>query len=247
MERVLVVEDNRALQKALERLFRADSLEVSLAADGVAASESFRAQPPTAVVLDLKLPGRNGRDLCREFKAQAPHVPIVILSADSEVEDKVLLLELGADDYVTKPFSPRELLARVRRAIRRAAEQRAMEQLNRDVSKPMQHEVLEFGNVKVDFTTMEAEKGGTPVMMTAQEFKLLRFLAQSPGKVISRDELLNEVWGYTNYPSTRTVDNHILRLRQKLEDDASDPRHLLTVYGAGYKFVPIVSSARAVV
>src|SRR5512141_1012158 len=122
MERVLVVEDSRALQKALERLFQSETIGVEIAADGIAGLEQFRKQLPDAVVLDLKLPGRSGKELCREFKSMAPEVPIVILSANSEVEDKVVLLELGADDYVTKPFSPKELLARVRRAMRRAAQ-----------------------------------------------------------------------------------------------------------------------------
>jgi DNA-binding response OmpR family regulator len=152
------------------------------------------------------------------------------------VEDKVLLLELGADDYVTKPFSPRELLARVRRAMRRGTTK------NQTVSsvpaKNMSHEVLVFGDARVDFTSMEASLAGKPVTLTAQEFKLLKFFAGSPGRVLTRDELLNEVWGYQNYPSTRTVDNHILRLRQKLEPDSANPRFFLTLHGAGYKFIP---------
>jgi DNA-binding response OmpR family regulator len=237
VDRILVVEDSRALQKALERLFRADSLDIELAPDGLVGLEAFRRALPAAVVLDLKLPGKSGRELCREFKAMAPQVPIVVLTADSDVDDKVLLLELGADDYVTKPFSPKELLARVRRAIRREQEQQRIN-LNAVAARPMRHETLDFSDVHVNFTTMEAFKDGVAVSMTAQEFKLLRYFAQSPGKVISRDELLNEVWGYSNYPSTRTVDNHVLRLRQKLESDAAFPNYFLTVHGSGYKFVP---------
>ena len=236
MDSVLVIEDSRAMQRTLQRLFESDSLEVQIASDGVAGLEIFQKQPPSVVVLDLKLPRLSGKELCRTFKTQMPSVPIVVLSADTEIEDKVLLLELGADDYVTKPFSPKELLARVRRAIRRnepktqpasSAEQAAV-----------QHELLTFGDLEIDFTGMEAKRAGSPLPMTAQEFKLLRFFARSPERVISREELLNEVWGYQNYPSTRTVDNHILRLRQKLELDPSNPRFFLTVHGAGYKFVP---------
>jgi len=148
----------------------------------------------------------------------------------------VLLLELGADDYVTKPFSPRELLARVRRAMRRGGTRN--QAVNSVPAKNVSHEILAFGDARVDFTSMEASLAGKPVTLTAQEFKLLKFFAGSPGRVLTRDELLNEVWGYQNYPSTRTVDNHILRLRQKLEPDSANPRFFLTIHGAGYKFIP---------
>jgi len=233
MDTVLVVEDSRAMQRTLQRLFQADAMEVQIASDGPAGLESFRKQTPTAVVLDLKLPGISGKELCREFKSIAASVPIVVLSANSEVEDKVLLLELGADDYVTKPFSPKELLARVRRAMRRGSAPPVGNNLPVTV-----RELVTFGDVSIDFTSMEASRSGRPVTMTAQEFKVVRFFSKSPGRVISREELLNEVWGYHNYPSTRTVDNHILRLRHKLEPDPANPRYFLTMHGAGYKFVP---------
>jgi DNA-binding response OmpR family regulator len=233
---VLVVEDSRAMQRTLQRLFESDSLEVEIASDGPVALESFRRQLPCAVVLDLKLPGISGKDLCREFKTIASSVPIVVLSANAEVEDKVLLLELGADDYVTKPFSPKELLARVRRAMRRSIH--LSPSVTQLPTKSVQHEVLTFGEARIDFTSMEAQYAGKPVTLTAQEFKLLKYLASSPGRVISREELLNEVWGYQNYPSTRTVDNHVLRLRQKLEPDPATPRFLMTMHGSGYRFSP---------
>jgi len=162
-------------------------------------------------------------------------VPIVVLSANADVDDKVVLLELGADDYVTKPFSPKELLARVRRAMRRNV-RRQPGVAGAEPASP--HDLLVFGDVEIDFTSMEAKRAGNPVSMTAQEFKLLRFLSRSTDRVISREELLNEVWGYQNYPSTRTVDNHVLRLRQKLESDPAHPRYFVTVHSAGYKFVP---------
>jgi len=161
-------------------------------------------------------------------------VPIIVLSANSEVEDKVLLLELGANDYVTKPFGPKQLLGRVRRAMRRTGIPQMV--ISQVAAKVVTHEVLMFGDARVDFTSMEATRAGKPVTLTAQEFKLLKYLASSEGRVISRGELLNEVWGYQNYPSTRTVDNRILRLRQKLEPDPASPRFLTTMHGAGYKF-----------
>jgi len=231
---VLIVEDSQAMQRALRRLFEADSLQVEIASDGPAGLELFRRKLPCAVVLDLKLPGISGKELCREFKAFAASVPIVVLSANSEVDDKVLLLELGADDYVTKPFSPKELLARVRRAMRRTGNAPSM--VSQVPAKAVHHEVLTFGDARVDFTSMEAKRGGRSITLTTQEFKLLKYLAASADRVVSREELLNEVWGYQNYPSTRTVDNYVLRLRQKLEPDPAAPRFLMTMHGAGYKF-----------
>jgi DNA-binding response OmpR family regulator len=234
METVLIIEDSRPMQRTLQRLFEADSLGVRIASDGQEGLESFRQEPPNVVILDLKLPGLSGKELCRSFKAEMPSVPIVVLSANADVDDKVVLLELGADDYVTKPFSPKELLARVRRAMRRNIRKQQAAG-NMEAASP--HDLLLFGDVEIDFTSMEAKRSGKPVSMTAQEFKLLRFLSRSTDRVISREELLNEVWGYQNYPSTRTVDNHILRLRQKLELDPARPRFFVTVHSAGYKFV----------
>ena len=224
MERILVVEDDRAVQKALRRLFEGESFAVEISSDGKSALDAFRRATPAAIVLDLRLPAMSGRDVCQEIKRQAPAVPIIVLSAASDVSDKVLLLELGADDYVTKPFSPRELLARVRAALRRNA-------------RTGTGEVTAFDGVSVDFIKMEVVRDGEPIGLTAQEFKTLKFLLQNAERVITRDELLNEVWGYQNYPSTRTVDNHILKLRQKLEKDPANPAHFRTVHGVGYKFV----------
>src|SRR5277367_3437545 len=235
VDTVLVVEDSRPMQRTLQRLFEADGLRVQLASDGVAGLESFRRQTPSVVVLDLKLPRLPGKEVCRAFKAHAASVPVVVLSANSDVEDKVLLLEIGADDYVTKPFSPKELLARVRRAMRRTGQVA-------DAASPsiagVPRDVLVFDEIRVDFTSMVATRGTTPLSFTALEFKLLKYFAGSPSRVISREELLNEVWGYENYPTTRTVDNHVLRLRQKLEPDPANPQYFLTMHGSGYKFTP---------
>jgi DNA-binding response OmpR family regulator len=222
--RILVVEDDPAVQKALRRLFETEGYVVETQSDGKSAIDSFQACAPAAVVLDLRLPKVSGRDVCREIKTFAPTLPIVVLSAASDVSDKVLLLELGADDYVTKPFSPRELLARVRAALRHTA-------------RTPETQIVSFDDISADFKKMEVRRDGKPVVLTAQEFKTFQFLVRNADRVISRDELLNEVWGYQNYPSTRTVDNHILKLRQKLEKDPSSPVHFRTVHGMGYKFV----------
>jgi DNA-binding response OmpR family regulator len=176
-------------------------------------------------VLDLILPQISGRELCQKFKAISPETPVIVVSAISEVVDKVLLLELGAEDYVTKPFSPRELMARVQAAIRRRR-------------RPATATTYRFADCEVDFQKMTVVRNGHPVTLTSHEFKLLKFFTDNAERVLSREELLNEVWGYNCYPTTRTVDNQMLKLRQKLEPDPANPRHLLTIYGAGYKFVP---------
>ena len=225
MEKILIIEDDLAVQRALQRTFESAGFEVAIASDGAMAMETFRAAMPRVVILDLRLPGKSGQDICREIKHESSNVPILVLSAASDVLDKVLLLELGADDYVTKPFSPRELLARVRAAVRR------LNQANDKV------EVFGFDDVEVNFSRMELHRSGQLIPLTPQEFKMLRFFLNNPERVISRTELLNEVWGYNNYPTTRTVDTHILRLRQKLEKDPTDPVHFRTVHGTGYKFV----------
>jgi len=224
MGRILVVEDDPAVQKALKRLFESEGYAVEIQANGKSALESFQAMPPAVIILDLRLPQLSGSDVCKEIKAQSPSQPIIVLSATSDVSDKVLLLELGADDYVTKPFSPRELLARVRAALRHTSR---TANVNR----------VTFDGISIDFRKMEVQRDGSIVVLTAQEFKTLQFLVQNADRVIGRDELLNEVWGYQNYPSTRTVDNHILKLRQKLERDPGSPVHFRTVHGMGYKFV----------
>jgi DNA-binding response OmpR family regulator len=225
---VLVVEDDPRMQKVLLRALIAEGIEVIASCDGVDALERFREMRPGAVVLDLNLPRLSGRDVCREIKAQSPDTPVLILSARSEVVDKVLLFEIGADDYITKPFSPRELLARLQAALRRSQRRRATPEA------PEQHT---FGRCTVHFGQMTAERGGEQIPLTTLEFKLLRHLIEHSGTVLSRESLLTQVWGYNAYPTTRTVDNQILKLRQKLEEDPANPRHLLTVYGSGYRFV----------
>jgi DNA-binding response OmpR family regulator len=225
MDRLLAIEDDPAVQRVLRRTFETAGFDVTIAPDGTSAMDLFRATMPRVVILDLRLPGRSGQDICREIKQQAASVPILVLSAASDIVDKVLLLEMGADDYVTKPFSPRELLARVRAAIRRPTQ-------SLDKS-----DLFSFDDIEVNFLKMELSKAGKMVPLTHQELKMLRFFLSNEGRVVSRMELLSEVWGYNDHPTTRTVDTHILRLRQKLEKDPGEPVHFLTVHGSGYKFV----------
>jgi DNA-binding response OmpR family regulator len=222
---ILIVEDDPRMQKVLHRLFHEEGNRVEVASDGQAGVDLFRACSPVAVVLDLILPRLSGREACKQMKTISPATPVLILSAVSEVVDKVLLLELGAEDYITKPFSPRELLARVQASIRRRR-------------KPDPVAKYQFGDCEIDFLKMTVKRDGKSVTLTAHEFKLLRFFTENPERVLSRDELLSDVWGYNSYPTTRTVDNQILKLRQKLEQNPSNPRHLQTIYGAGYKFAP---------
>jgi DNA-binding response OmpR family regulator len=221
---ILVVEDDPRMQKVLRRTFAGERYAVAVAGDGQTGLELFRSERPVAVILDLILPEISGRELCQIFKRLSADVPVIVLSAVSEVVDKVLLLELGADDYVTKPYSPRELIARVQAAIRRQR-------------KPHASSTFRFGECEIDFNSMVARRAGVAVVLTAHEFKLLKFFTENIDRVLTRELLLNEVWGYNAYPTTRTVDNQILKLRQKLEMDPANPKHLLTIYGAGYKFV----------
>lgn len=222
---ILVVEDDPRMQRVLQRMFAVEQYGVITAGDGQTALELFRTRKPLAVILDLILPHISGRELCQSFKATSPETPVIVVSAISEVVDKVLLLELGADDYVTKPFSPRELMARVQAAIRRRR-------------RPASSNTYRFADCEIDFKKMTVVRNGAPVVLTSHEFRLLKFFTDNAERVLSREELLNEVWGYNCYPTTRTVDNQMLKLRQKLESDPANPRHLLTIYGAGYKFVP---------
>jgi DNA-binding response OmpR family regulator len=225
MERILVIENDGALRKILRRLFSSEGYEVDVVPDVVGSLEMLRQRVPAAVILDVLRPGSSGCDLCKKIANLIPGLPLLILSASSDVADKVLLLEMGADDYVTVPFSPRELVARLRALIRRT-------------SRVSPEDVYVFEDVRVDFSKTEITRSGEKITVTAKEFKTLEFLTKNAERVISRDEFLDKVWGYQDYPCTRTVDNHMLRLRQKLESDPSHPLHFLTIHGLGYKFVP---------
>jgi DNA-binding response OmpR family regulator len=226
MTRILVVEDDPAILRGLADSLRRESHDVLTAVDGESALRLIEQKKPDLVILDLMLPRLSGYEICRRMRGEGLHTPILMLTARGEEGDRVLGLDLGADDYVAKPFSLRELLARVRALLRRAQPARAL------------LDELRFHDVVIDFRSYEARKAGLPVEMTRREFQLLRALASRPGEVITRSELLDQVWGLEAYPTTRTVDNHVAGLRAKLERDPAQPAHLLTVRGVGYKWVP---------
>lgn len=225
MNCILVVEDDPAILRGLTDNLKYEAYEVLSASDGEAGYRLIREKNPDLIILDLILPKLSGYELCRKVRSEGVKTPILMLTARGEEVDRVLGLDLGADDYVTKPFSVRELLARIRAILRRTQPPKAFP------------DELRFDDVMVDFRRYEARKADRTLEMTRKEFGILRLLAARPGEVVTRDELLNEVWGYENYPSTRTVDNHIASLRAKLEHRPSQPRHLLTVHGVGYKLV----------
>ncbi len=223
--RILVVEDDAAILRGLTDNLRFEGHEVETARTGDEGLRLILEEEPDLVVLDVMLPGLSGFDICRRVRNEGIRVPILMLTARGQEVDRVMGLDLGADDYVTKPFSIPELLARVRALLRRA---------NPESPLP---ERAAFGDVEVEFEKYEATKGGKPVRLAPKEFGVLRLLVAREGEVVSRTDLLHEVWGYDHFPTTRTVDNHVATLRSKLEEDASKPRHLLTIHGVGYKFV----------
>lgn len=227
MKRILIVEDDLAILRGLKDNLEYEKYEVITATDGEQGYGLMREKKPDLVILDLMLPKMSGYDLCRKVREEGTAIPILMLTARSEEVDRVLGLDLGADDYITKPFSVPELMARIRAILRRVQKSKAG-------NLP---EELRFGKVFVDFRKFEAQKVGKPINMSRKEFGVLRLLAARAGEVVTREELLDEVWGYDQYPTTRTVDNHIALLRNKLEDDPAQPRHLLTVHGVGYKLV----------
>ena len=226
MSRILIIEDDPTIRRGLNDSLVAESYEVLTAADGEVGLRLSQEGSPDLIILDLMLPKRSGYEICRQLRDEGSDVPILMLTARGQEADRILGFDLGADDYVTKPFSVRELLGRVRAILRRS---------NPPTILPDQ---LNVGDVMVDFRRYEARKGSEPLEMTRKEFGVLRYLAARPGDVVSRYELLDEVWGYKAHPTTRTVDNHIASLRAKVEEKPPEPRHLLTVHGVGYRFVP---------
>ena len=224
-QKILIVEDEPDMVLGLRDNFEFEGYEVVTAADGAAGLEKARSEKPDLMILDIMMPKLSGLEVCKTLRGEGFEKPIIMLTARGQEIDKVVGLELGADDYVTKPFSIRELLARVRAILRRT------EGSKRRLAR------YRFADVELDFEIYRATRAGDPLDMSPREFELLRYLIERKGDTVSRDQLLEDVWGYESYPSTRTVDTHIAKLRAKIGDSGSEPRYILTMHGAGYKFV----------
>jgi len=225
MSTILIVEDDETMLKGLRDAFEHNGFSILPAKDGESGLQLAETNEPDIIILDVMLPRMDGFEVCRALRKRGVTVPIVMLTARSEEIDKVVGLEIGADDYVTKPFSTRELLARVKAHLRRTTE------------KVLSFERYEFGNVTLDFAAFKAFKNKKQIDLTSTEYSLMKVLIKHRNEVVPREKILNEVWGYDSYPSSRTVDNHVLNLRQKLEDNPQKPEYIYTIHGLGYKFV----------
>jgi len=225
VSRILVVEDDPAMSVALRDGFEFEKHLVEMAGDGEEALRAASRMQPDVIILDVMLPKKSGLDVCRELRRSGNNTPIIMLTARGLEVDKIVGLKIGADDYVTKPFSFMELLARLEAVMRRTKRVSAGEEVT-------------FGDVVLDFRRYNATKGGVPIELTQREFRMLRYFLDHANEVVSRDALLDHVWGYDVSALTRTVDTHVARLRQKIEDVPAEPAHLLTVHRAGYRFVP---------
>jgi DNA-binding response OmpR family regulator len=224
MKKILIIEDEESILMAMEDNLGLEGYEVTCAADGEQGLSMAREQKYDLLILDIMLPKKDGFEVCKQLRKDGITTPILMLTAKSQEIDKVLGLELGADDYVTKPFSPRELLARVRALLRRAGQTR------------QETDKYRFGHIELDFVKYEAKKKGKLIYLSALEFDLLRFLIKHRGQVMNRNSILNEVWGRDVYIQPRTVDKHIAELRKKIEEDPSNPEYIMGMRGVGYKF-----------
>ena len=225
MVKVLIIEDEPNMIVGLKDSCEYEGYEVSVARNGKEGLEKASIEKVDIILLDVMLPLMSGLDVCRILRTRGIETPIVMLTARGQEMDKVVGLEVGADDYVTKPFSIKELLARIRAHLRRAAKQ------------VVDLDSFTFGDVELNFKKYVARKGGQALDLSAREFEILRYLIRRRGEIVTRDQLLDEVWGYDSTPVTRTVDNHIARLRQKIEEDPSEPKHIITVHRIGYRFI----------
>lgn len=221
--KILVIEDDSAVQRSLVLNLELEKYKVLTADNGEQGLEAIDNEQPDLIILDVMMPVKDGLQTCKELREKGISTPVILLTARNDEVDKVLGLDLGADDYLAKPFGMRELIARVKAILRRT-------------NKTDEINSIEFSDVVVDFKAYQAKRDEKPLELSAREYRLLRYLVSKKGSVATRDELLDEVWGYNSYPSTRTVDNHIARLRQKVENDVNAPKHILTVHGVGYKF-----------
>ncbi|MBN1353152.1 MAG: response regulator transcription factor [Candidatus Omnitrophica bacterium] len=229
MAKVLIIEDEVSLLKGLQDNLEEEGYKVVTASNGKMGLEKAVNENFDLVLLDVMLPGMNGFDVCKEIKLKKIALPIIMLTAKSKESDKVLGLALGADDYVTKPFSITELLARIKAVMRRVNMHRQ--------AKEKKLQTYKFGNVKVDFVKLEASRNNKKINFSKREFDILEYMIKRKGEVISRNDLLDVVWGYEVFPTTRTVDNFIARLRKKVEDKPAKPKHILSVRSVGYRFV----------
>jgi DNA-binding response OmpR family regulator len=225
MKSILVIEDDPAIVKGLRIGLEEEHYDVETATDGEKGYQLAQDKHYDIIILDLMLPGMNGQDICRELRSKGIQTPIIMLTSKKQETDKVLGLELGADDYVTKPFSILELQARIRAILRRSA------------PKKNNLSCCNFGSVELDFKKQTAFKNGQSLKLSTKEFEILHYFLQKEEEVVTRDMLLDEVWGYDVFPTTRTIDTFILNLRKKIEEDPSNPKHLITVHKAGYKFL----------
>jgi DNA-binding response OmpR family regulator len=228
--KILIVEDDPHILLGLEEVLKSDSFEVAVCNRGDQALAAYDTHRPTLILLDVMLPGMSGYDICRELRAKKVRTPILMLTAKGQEIDKVVGLELGADDYVTKPFGVRELLARIHALLRRSDDRAA--------GAALPEEPFKIGRAVINPKTFQLQRGKTVEELTAKELKLLQVFHAHPGEVLSRDRLLSDVWGYNYYGTTRTLDQVIVQLRKKLGDNNGDPKHLLTVHGIGYKLAP---------
>lgn len=227
-KRILLVEDEPGLVLTLTDRLTSEGYEVTSEEDGDAGSKNALSNPYDLFILDVMLPGRSGLDICQDIRKKEIQTPILMLTARGQVVDKVVGLKLGADDYLTKPFEVPELLARIEALLRR---------VNLQAKPATSPEEYKFGDISIDFRSAEVKHDGNIIELSAKEFQLLKYFVEHRGATLSRDELLNEVWGYDALPSTRTIDVHVAWLRQKLEPQARRPQYILTVHGLGYKFV----------
>ncbi len=225
-EKILIIEDEEDLVKGLKLNLADEGYEVDWAADGEEGLRKALEERPHLIILDIMLPKMNGLDICRELRQKNISIPIIMLTAKGEEIDKVLGLEIGADDYMTKPFSIRELLARIKAHLRREKRERK--------TVP---EVYRFGDVEIDFTHFKVKRKDKELDLTSLEIGILKYFIAHREEVVTREALLDKIWGYEKYPTTRTIDNHILKLRKKIEGDPSHPEYILSVYGEGYRFV----------